>query len=182
MSVDVARVRRPVRDFGSDLVAALTFPFETAPRVFAVLMIAAITIIGLIVAVAPRFVINTSLAGYPVHAFDSTFTVMLQTQGKLSVALLLPYGILTGVGIVNMVGQIQMAGVRSLTNLGGLIPVLAVSGCASCGVGVLALIGLGGALATLPFHGFLVRLGGIGLFFIFLGLAGDPRDCRIPQS
>lgn len=49
----------------------------------------------------------------------------------------------------------------------GLIA-LAATGCASCGLSLVSLVGLGGALAALPFHG--LELYFVSIFILFASL------------
>lgn len=100
------------------------------------------------------------------------------SSGVLAVFLTIIYSIVGGVAISNLVDQfrLQSSGVKEA---GLLSPGLVVSGCAGCGAGVLGLVGLGGALASLPFQGNLVRAGGILLLVFFLGRTGDPTKCSV---
>jgi hypothetical protein len=47
---------------------------------------------------------------------------------------------------------------------------------------VLGLLGFAGAVAALPFHGNLLRVGGLLLLVGYLARAGDPRRCAVPPD
>lgn len=78
-----------------------------------------------------------------------------------------------------MIAQLRLLQMGSLSNIGGLLPGLFAAGCASCGPGLFVLFGVTGAITVIPFQGTVLRLAGLGMFLFFLGLSGDPRDCRI---
>jgi hypothetical protein len=117
------------------------------------------------------------LSTNPLLLFEavSALTWNLEASGGLlAVVLTAVYAAFGGVASTILVSNVSSGGAA-----GGLAPGLAVSGCASCGTGVLGLVGLGGALGSLPFDGNLVRLGGIGLLAFFLARTGDPELCEL---
>lgn len=172
-----ARVRR----WGTDLQSALAYPLSSAPRVLSASFIAVVTYVLLILSTFPEMSIQMLGAG--VQWFDDTMVLLtenvLATNGWFGLALIISYAVLTGVSIVNVVAQVNVTGISSLSDLVGVLPGLVASGCASCGAGLLGFLGFAGALAAMPFHGDLLRVGGILLLLAFLVRAGDPRECRL---
>ena len=101
---------------------------------------------------------------------------LLISAGMLGLSLTIVYSLLAGISLTLLYSSTSNSGAGSLT------PGLIVSGCASCGTGLLGIIGLGGAVAALPFQGNLVRLGGIGLILFFMNKTGNPEVCDVPVS
>lgn len=110
-------------------------------------------------------------------AFSTRLAGMLMNTGYIGVFLTLFFSVLVGVTMINTVIQLRMNRV-DLGSLGAL-PGFLAGGCASCGVGVLSLLGLGGVLGSLPFQGNLLRLGGVILLAAMMKKTGDPETCKI---
>lgn len=110
-------------------------------------------------------------------AFLTRFSGMYATSGINGILLTAIFSILVGVTITNTAVQLSMNKIR-LDSLGAL-PGFLAAGCASCSVGVLSLLGLGGVLASLPFQGNLLRLAGIILLTGLIVRTGDPDKCKI---
>jgi hypothetical protein len=173
--------------FGKDLLAALLYPFQSILRAILALVLAGLVFVVLILASQPTGVLDMLLrhpdiaitTPYIENMFMLNLSVVSH-KGWLPIALSVTYAVLTGIALTNMVAQIRMLQVGSLANVGGILPGLFAAGCASCGPGLLALIGFtGGFAGILSQHPTVLRLGGMGLFLFFLGLSGDPRECRI---
>ncbi|MFC6965095.1 hypothetical protein ACFQJ8_26865 [Halocatena marina] len=107
--------------------------------------------------------------------FDTTFI----EYGWTPIVLNTVYAMLTGIALTNMIAQLRMLQMGSLTSIGGILPGLFAAGCASCGPGLFVLFGMTGTITLLPFQGTVLRLAGLGMFLFFLGLSGDPHECRI---
>jgi hypothetical protein len=173
--------------FGEDLLAALLYPFQSILRVPLALILAGLTFVVLILASQPfavfsAFVDTPSLMvdiGYIEPMVMMGIDVLINTKGWGAVVMTVAYALLTGIALTNMVAQLRMLQVSSISSVGGIIPGLFAAGCASCGPGLFALLGFTGAITAIPFQGMVLRLGGIGMFLFFLGLSGDPRECRI---
>ncbi|MFD1513384.1 hypothetical protein [Halomarina rubra] len=163
------------------LVVALTFPLTTTPRTVVAAGVAGVTYCLLVLSSFPEYSVQLLSAdiGYLDEALVALTANTVATAGTTGVALIVAYSLLAGIAMVNAVTQVRVVGLRGAGSLSGAVPGLLASGCASCGAGVLGLLGLAGALATLPFHGNLLRLGGLVLLLAFLGRAGDPRVCNI---
>ncbi|SFK88632.1 hypothetical protein SAMN04487950_1643 [Halogranum rubrum] len=176
------RWRGRIRQFGSQLGRALVYPFSSGPRIVTTLVVAAVTFVLLILSTFPTYTMQMLGAGvqrYLVQAFVDLLYTTYRSVGVVGVSLIVAYAVLTGVALVNVAAQVRLTGVASLSDLSGVLPGLFASGCASCGAGVLGFLGFTGALAVMPFHGDLLRAGGLLLLLFFLGRAGDPRRCRL---
>lgn len=110
-------------------------------------------------------------------AFMTRFTGMIMNTGYSGVLLTAAFSLLVGVTMTNTVVQLRMNRV-SLNSLGAL-PGFLAGGCASCGVGVLSLLGFGGVLASMPFAGNILRLGGVLLLVALIIRTGNPDLCEI---
>ncbi|WP_435361119.1 hypothetical protein [Haloarchaeobius sp. DFWS5] len=169
------------RSFGTDLWAAVTYPFGSLGRATAALAVAVLTYCVLVLSTFPSY--SAQMLGAGLHYFDTVLVSLtrltLRSNGQFALALIVVYALLTGIAVVDAVAQIRTQGLSGTSGLGGTIPGLLASGCAGCGAGVLGLFGFAGALAAMPFHGDLLRVGGVLLLLFFLGRAGDPTTCRL---
>ncbi|WP_276300970.1 hypothetical protein [Halorussus lipolyticus] len=167
--------------FGGQLRGALAYPFESSRRALAVGAIGVVTYVLLILSTFPQM--SVQMLGAGLHWFDETLILLTQntyaTNGATGLGMIVVYAGLTGVAVVNTAGQVRTMGVSSASDLVGVLPGLVASGCASCGAGLLGLLGFAGAMAALPFHGDLLRVGGIALLLGFLARSGDPRECAL---
>ncbi|MFB6076833.1 MAG: hypothetical protein ABEK12_01735, partial [Candidatus Nanohaloarchaea archaeon] len=101
------------------------------------------------------------------------------SYGAVGLGLLALYAVLSGIALYNVAVLVRMHGFKQLVNAGSITPAFLVGGCASCGAGLLGLLGFAGALAGLPFQGTELRVLGILLLAYFLSSTGDPRTCSI---
>jgi len=167
--------------FGRQLRDALSYPFESGRRALAATAVGVVTYVLLILSTFPEMSIQMLGAG--LHWFDETLVLLTQntyaTNGATGLGMIIVYAGLTGVAVVNTAGQVRRMGVSSASDLAGVLPGLVASGCASCGAGLLGFLGFAGAMAALPFHGDLLRVGGIVLLLGFLARSGDPRQCAV---
>ncbi|ODR80771.1 hypothetical protein BG842_10730 [Haladaptatus sp. W1] len=172
-----SRIRRLL----SQLAAALAYPVSSIPRAVGTAVVAAVTYVLLILSTFPEM--SMQMLGAGMQWADDTLVLLtenvLATNGWFGLGLIVCYAVLTGVAVTNAAAQARVTGVSSLSDLTGVLPGLVASGCASCGAGLLGFLGFAGAMAALPFHGDLLRVGGIVLLLGFLGRAGDPRSCRV---
>ncbi|UPM41763.1 hypothetical protein [Halocatena salina] len=168
--------------FGEELFAALSYPFLSVGRVLLTAAVAGLTFFVLILFAQSMGVINMVLNNtqlVTVEYFRSIFMINIEQIGTMSIAMNVAYAVLTGIAITNMVAQLRMLQLGSVANLSAVVPGLFAAGCASCGPGLFAIFGLTGAVSFIPFQQTVLRVAGIGLFLLFLGYAGDPRECRI---
>jgi len=170
-----------IERFGGRLRAALAYPVETPRRAFAAGGVAVVTYVLLILSTFPEM--SMQMLGAGLHWFDETLLLLTEntyaTNGATGLGMIVVYAALTGVAVVNTAGQVRTAGVSSASDLIGVLPGLVASGCASCGAGLLGFLGFAGAMAALPFHGDLLRVGGLVLLLGFLARSGDPRQCSL---
>ena len=160
---------------------ALHFSINSPRNIFSTAALSFLTYLILIWASNPTLADRTLSNG--LHLIDDTFLILtagsIEISGLIGFGLIIMYSVLSGATITNLIGQIQIRGFRNLFKIGGIAPGIIASGCAGCGAGLAALLGVSGALAVLPFQGNLIRLVGIGLLFFFLSSSGDPRKCEI---
>lgn len=110
-------------------------------------------------------------------AFITRLSGVLATSGYTGAVLTVLFSVLVGVSMTNTVTQLRMNKVN-LSSLGAL-PGFLAGGCASCGVGVLSLLGLGGVLASMPYQGNSLRLGAVILLIILVTRTGNPDTCKL---
>lgn len=161
------------------LYRALTYPLLSWVDTVATLGVATATFVLLVASADPAAAAHALSAG--TSTLDDvivTFTVGLyETAGPLGLALTVAYAVLAGVTVVTVVASVTH-GAGGLANLLGATPGVLVAGCASCGAGLLPLLGVAGAYALFPFGGNLVRAGGIAVLLVALARTGDPRRCE----
>ncbi|WP_232688792.1 hypothetical protein [Halobacterium zhouii] len=166
---------------GERLLAALAYPLTSVARTLAFVVTAAATYVLLVLSSFPAY--SMQMVSADVWYLDDAVVALTAntyaTIGAVGFALVVAYAIVTGVAVTNAVGRLRHVGVSGTGGLMSVAPGLLVSGCASCGAGVLGLLGFAGALATMPFHGNLLRAGGLLLLFVYLARAGDPSRCDI---
>ena len=166
---------------GTDLAAALSFPLTTNRRAFGAGVLSVVTYVGLVLSSFPEYSAQMLAAGFG-YVDDAVLALTANTYatiGPFGTGLIVAYAVLTGVALTNVATQLWMQDISGVRDLFGVVPGLLASGCASCGAGVLGLLGFAGALAAMPFNGNLLRLGGIVLLLFFLARSGDPRACRV---
>jgi hypothetical protein len=110
-------------------------------------------------------------------AFITRFTGMIMNAGYTGLLLTATFSVLVGVTMTNTVVQLRTNRIN-LNSLGAL-PGFLAGGCASCGVGILSLLGFGGVLASMPFAGNSLRLGGVLLLVALIIRTGNPDLCEI---
>lgn len=110
-------------------------------------------------------------------AFITRLSGVLATSGYTGAFLTALFSILVGVTMTNTVIQLRMNSL-DLSSLGAL-PGFLAGGCASCGVGVLSLLGFGGVLASMPFQGNSLRFGAVILLIALITRTGNPDTCEL---
>ncbi|RLM54104.1 hypothetical protein DVK02_11825 [Halobellus sp. Atlit-31R] len=165
------------------LTAAVAYPFTSASRTVGTVAVAVATYCLLVLSSFPEYTVQM-LGADLAYADDAVLALTANTYetiGALGLGLIVVYAVATGVALTTAIGRVRLAGLRSARGVSSVLPGLLASGCASCGAGVLGLLGFAGALATLPFHGNLVRLAGLALLVGYLSRIGDPRRCSVPS-
>lgn len=168
-----------LRGWTLDLRGALAFPLTSDGRLLLAAAATLATYVVTVLSIFPRFslqVLSRDLADLPWSVAVLTREAYLG-GGWTTVALVVAYALLTGVAVTVAVPHLRRARRSGVSTAAGVVPGFLAAGCASCGAGVLGALGFAGALATLPFGGDLLRLGGVVLLLVFLGRAGDPRVC-----
>lgn len=161
------------------LVAGVAGAFRTPYRALGTGLAGLMAFLIAVFSASPGYSLQMLAAGaqYWWLAFITRFSGMLATTGYTGVALTAVFAGLVGVTITNTV--IGLRRDRISTGSIGAVPGFLAGGCASCGVGVLSVLGLGGVLASLPFEGNLLRLGGAVLLMVMIARTGDPETCKV---
>lgn len=169
---------------GEQFLHSLASPLASTTRTIAFTGITVVTYVLLVLSSFPEYSIQL-LAANPWYLDDAIVALTANTYattGAVGLGLIVAYAVLTGVAVTNVVTQVRWAGRTGTGGLVSVLPGLVVSGCASCGAGVLGLLGFAGALAMFPFDGNLLRAGGVVLLCGFLARTGNPRYCRVDQE
>lgn len=163
---------------------ALAYPLTTTRRTVLTLLFAAVTYCLLVLSSFPTYSIQLLGAdiGYVDDAVIALTGNTYRTAGAGGLALVVVYAITTGIAVTGALGRVRSAGRPDARGLSAVLPGLLASGCASCGAGVLGLVGFASALATLPFDGNLLRLAGLLLLVGYLSRLGDPRQCTVASA
>lgn len=173
--------RLDVRNGGRNLLEALVYPLTSNRRLAGAGLATGVTYLLVVLSTFPQFTIqllarDLTDVGYALSVLTRE---IYRSTGWVGIGLLITYTLLTGVAIVNAAALLRRARRAGGTTLAGIVPGLLAAGCASCGAGLLGALGFVGAMATLPYDGNLLRLGGVLLILFFLARAGDPRTCSI---
>lgn len=117
-------------------------------------------------------------SGLFVQALKTRIASIQLSSGFVGLILSLIYSFLIGatlhrIFVYRNTSEIEWKGVS------GILPAVVAGGCASCGIGLLAFIGVGGVLASIPFAGNLLRVAGIGLLALILAYEGKTTECEI---
>jgi len=123
-------------------------------------------IIAVFYIVTTVYLMNASLvkdALFGIHSLNYKWNILIAflvgmwtAMSGLSLFLLITVAILTGLNLmltVERLRSMRSSGKMHLAIGGSSILGIVSSGCASCGLPILALLGLGGAIAYLPFRG-----------------------------
>ena len=162
-----------------ELSSGVKGSLRSRKRVLGTLMTGSLAFLLTVFSANPGYsvqMISSGLEYWPI-AFMTRFTGLLMNSGYTGASLTLIFSGLVGVTMTNTVVQLRMNQLN-LDSLGAL-PGFLAGGCASCGVGVLSLLGFGGVLASMPFQGNLLRLGGVLLLLALVIRTGNPDTCKI---
>jgi len=173
-----------LRHYTQNIHKAIRFAINTRQKKLAVACLSVISFIVFVGLTFPRYSIELLGAGisYWDDAFTSLLWLMKESSGLLGVVLMGIYAIVTGILISATIGSIKYKTNQKHGWL-SVLPAIIFSGCASCGAGILGVVGAFGFVSVLPFNGNLIRVAGIVLVFIVLAKMGDPRECVIkPHS
>lgn len=150
---------------------------NTWPRLLLSTTFSLILLAGLLLSTNYPWHMATISQGRIIEAYLNA-SAAIKSQGILNYPITLVYAAIGGLTLTNTAVQLKS---KSINKEGlSVIPGFAVAGCASCGVGLASLLGLGAATATLPFGGLGVKIAGIGLMVYALGSLGNADVCTIP--
>lgn len=168
----------------SRLLAAFGYPLATTRRALVTAVFAVLTYCLLVLSTFPAYSMQMLGAdlGYVDEALLALTANTYRTVGGAGLGLIVVYAVTTGVALTTTLGLVRDAGPAGARDLWSVLPGLLASGCASCGAGVLGLLGFAGALAAMPFEGNLLRLGGIALLVGYLSRVGHPRRCELAST
>lgn len=155
-------------------------------------------IIAMLYVIATVYLMNASLvqdALFGVHSPSYRWNILIAlligmwtSMSELSLFLLTTVAILTGLNLVLTIERLRS--IRSSGRMhwaigGSSILGIVGSGCASCGLPILALLGFGGATAYLPFQGVELSLVAIILLSVSLHVLVKGRveqaRCAVPS-
>jgi ABC-type antimicrobial peptide transport system permease subunit len=164
----------------TDFYAATRYTLATPTRAIITTTVSTFAFGILILSIFPAFSYQmlTSEPSYWGYAFTSLLELLLTEEGVLGPITMAAYAIFTGVSLVNLGAQMQIADNLSARGLLTMAPGLLTAGCVSCGAGILGVLGLAGALTLIPFDIVYLRIAGIGLLVYFLAASGHPTECR----
>lgn len=166
------------------IAASVAYAVSSPGRALTTTGVALATFALLVATTYPTFSAQMFAAGpaYWGQTFRTLLLVLVRGSSTAGLVLVGLYAALTGVLVVVVAGRLRVSGASGALGLSGAVPGLLVSGCASCGAGLLGLLGATGAVALLPFHGTGVRAFGVAILVVLLARNGDPRQCRLPAS
>lgn len=164
-----------------DFVRAVRYSFGSVPRSISAVLLSLVTYGIVTLAVFPAY--STQMVGAGITYLDNALILLssytVETVGWVGMGLTVAYAVFTGIAVTNIVSQLQINGIAGFKGVTGVAPGILAAGCASCGAGILGLLGFTGALTLLPFGGNLLRLVGVLLLLYFLIRTGDPQVCEI---
>lgn len=162
-----------------DLYAGLEGSVSTKTRFLSTFLVGSLAFLLVVFSANPGYSIQMLTSGlqYWDIAFMTRFYGILANTGYTGVLLTAGFSTLVGMTMTNTVVQLKNS--RLSADALGALPGFLAGGCASCGVGVLTVLGFGGVLASMPFQGNLLRLGGIVLLLGLIVRTGDPDTCKI---
>ena len=124
------------------------------------LLIALVYILMIVFLMNSNLIKNTLLGnhdlGYKVKIVFYLMLGMWTSMSRIGLFLLITTAVLTGLNISFLsqkIKSLKLQGNLKLTVGGGSILGVISSGCAACGLPILAILGLGGSLAFLPLRG-----------------------------
>lgn len=159
----------------------ISFPSRALHTLISTVLVAAAMYIVMMWATYPLYM--EQLVGAGIYFLDDAVLLLseytLASAGMAGLTLTISYSFLTGVLVTNVITQLRFNTDQDVKAAASLVPGLFASGCASCGVGLLSLVGATGFITLLPFSGNLLRLGGVLMMLFFIARIGNPRTCSV---
>lgn len=162
-----------------DLREGLTGSVSNWRRAFGTLIVGFLTFSITVLSANPVYswqMLNSGVQFWGV-AVITRLSGLLATSGYTGALLTAIFSLLVGVTMTNTVIQLRINKL-DLSSLGA-IPGFLAGGCASCGVGVLSLLGFGGVLASMPYQGNSLRIGAVVLLIALIIRTGNPDSCKL---
>lgn len=173
-------VSAATRDASERLYRALTYPLLSARTAALAVAVAAAAYVVLVASANPTAfaaAVAVDVTVVPDLLVTSTLGTY-RAAGWLGLALSIAYAVLAGVATVVVAANVRN-GAGGSEGLLGVAPGVLAAGCATCGAGLLPLLGVTGAYALFPYAGNLVRALGLAAILLVLARTGDPRICRV---
>lgn len=168
-----------MKNLKNEFVKGFSASFASTGRALATTLVGTVVLSLTVLSSHPEYSLQMLQSGFlnwPV-AVVFRFQSLLLTSGTTGAFLTVLFSLLVGVTMTNTVTQLRMNKVSK--DMFGAVPGFLAAGCASCGVGVLSILGFGGVLASLPFQGNLLRLSGVLVLAGLIVKTGDPETCDI---
>lgn len=180
MRTMITKLRKHTRYYLIDLRKSIQFAFSTRKSQLAILVMSAITFLFFIMLTFPRYAIQMVTAGpeYWNNMIISLIWLITESSGFIGISLIAIYALVTGILITVVLRSIKYQS-HEKSGLLSILPAIVFSGCASCGAGLLGVLGAFGYASIFPFGGNLVRFLGILLVLGVLMWTGDPRECAV---
>lgn len=125
------------------------------------------------------FLQNFSLT-YKFNLISSLFVGLYTATSLTSFLFLILISLLTGINLTLALGRVNFAKNRMHFAVGGSFLGGMGSGCASCGLPLLGVLGLSGSVTYLPLRGLEFSIVSLSLLVIsFFVLLRTPKECKI---
>lgn len=159
----------------------ISFALETRKRIVTVAVMSLAVFSLLIMSSFPSYTFQM-LTASPLYIGEVLASLTVNTyasSGLLGVFLVGVYSIATAFATLMLYHSVSVKGLKNIMGAGSLAPAALIGGCASCGAGILGLMGFMGAVSAFPFGGNLVRFAGLMLVIFYMSEEGNPRTCNI---
>jgi len=176
---NLVKISIDVEAWKKDLKDGLTCSVSNWKRALGTLTAGFLTFSITVLSANPGYswqMLNSGIQYWGIAVF-TRLSGLLATSGYAGTFLTALFSLLVGVTMTNTVIQLKM-NKMDISSLGA-IPGFLAGGCASCGVGVLSLLGFGGVLASMPYQGNSLRMSAVLLLMALIIRTGNPETCKI---
>lgn len=156
------------------------------------LLIGVIYLVSVVFLMNWRLVANTILEDYPLvyklNLLVALLAGMWTAMTKSALLVLIATSFLTGANLTLIalkLKELKRFGSLQLLTSGGSVLGVVGSGCVACGLPVLSILGLGGSIIYLPFHGSelaYIAVGILAISFSILLKSNSSTVCATPQK